>query len=167
MTEIRIIGRGNSLPWNLPSDQKEFRKRTMGKPIIMGRKTFQSISSRPLEGRLNIVMTGNESFSAEGVVFVKNFEAALEEAHSYAKKHGVDEIAVIGGAEIYKITLHLAQRLYLTVIKDNSVIEGDKVYPYLRPGDWRKVSHEEIARQGEEAYARVIMTYDRCEFSAI
>lgn len=132
----------------------------------MGRKTFQSISSPPLKGRQNIVMTGNESFSAEGIIFVKNLEEALKEARSYAKKHGVDEIAIIGGAEIYKITLPLVQRIYLTVIKDNSVIEGDKNYPNLNSKDWRKISYKKIARQGNEDYDRVNITYDRCNDAA-
>ena len=108
-----VIGRNNALPWDLPADLAHFRRVTMGKPILMGRKTFESIG-RPLPGRSNIVISRDPDFSADGVRVVDSVDAALELAEHIALIDGSDELMVIGGAQIYALTLPRAQRLYVT-----------------------------------------------------
>lgn len=131
-----VIGRNNQLPWHLPQDLKYFKAVTFGKPIIMGRKTYESIG-RPLPGRLNIVVTRDKTWqAAEGVIVSPSIEAALEAAKKAALESsaGGDEAMVIGGAEIYRATLGLADKLYVTLIKRD--YEGDSWFPELQDGEW-------------------------------
>ena len=125
-----VIGRNNALPWRLPEDMRLFKRVTMGKPIVMGRKTFESIG-KPLPGRTNIVITRNPAFQAEGVKVVPSLAAALELATNIAQRDGAEEAVVIGGAEIYRATLPQANRLYVTEV--HTVVEGDAVLPAI---DW-------------------------------
>ena len=110
-----VIGRNNALPWHLPEDLKYFKQVTMGKPILMGRKTFESIG-RALPGRSNLVITRNGEWQAEGVQVVRSLEAALSLAEDIALIDGVDELMVIGGAQIYAEALPRAERIYLTEV---------------------------------------------------
>lgn len=145
MAENRVIGADGDLPWRLSSDLKYFKQVTMGKPIVMGRKTFQSIG-RPLPGRDNIVITRNAEFAADGVQAVGDVAAALSLAHALAKEKGADEICIIGGGEIYRQTLPMADRVYLTEV--HMEVEGDTLFPEQDPADWREVSRE--AREAGE-----------------
>ncbi len=113
--ENGAIGRGGDLPWRLRSDMRYFRKVTMGKPVIMGRLTFMSLP-RALDGRLNIVLTRNPAFEAPGAVMAYNLEEALDVARKDAAKTGVDEIMVIGGDDVFRATMPLAGRIYLTEV---------------------------------------------------
>lgn len=128
-----VIGRDNALPWHLPTDLKNFKTVTMGKPVIMGRKTFESIGRR-LPGRLNIVVTRNADFRAEGCTVAGSFDAALDAAGSS------DEVFVIGGAQLYRVALPKADRLYLTRVE--AVVEGNTFFPSFDPSRWRPVSSE-------------------------
>ncbi len=157
MASNRVIGRDGGMPWHIPADLRHFKSVTMGKPLVMGRKTFQSIG-RPLPGRANIVITRDREFSVPGVTVVSNVDDALQEAESTARRDGVGEIMVIGGGEIYARLLPVADRLYLTEIHQDS--EGDVLFPEIDPAMWREIAREDIAADGETpAYAFV--TLDR------
>lgn len=135
--ENNVIGRNNQLPWHLPQDLKYFKARTLGKPIIMGRKTFESIG-RPLPGRPNIVVTRNPAWSAAGAHAVSDIDEALVLAGQLAETHE-QEVMVIGGAEIYKAALPRADRIYLTRIE--LPMEGDAFFSILDPNEWHLVSN--------------------------
>lgn len=130
IAENGVIGQGGDLPWRLSSDLKLFRRHTMGKPLIMGRKTFASLR-RPLDGRDNIVVTRDAAFNPEGVTVVHSFEDAHARGEEFARARGVDEICVIGGAEIFRQALPLAEKVYLTRVQAHPA--GDVFFP---PADW-------------------------------
>lgn len=129
MANNRVIGLDNKMPWHLPGDLQHFKKVTSGKPVIMGRKTFESIG-RPLPGRRNIIITRNKHYQASGIETVTTPEAALELVN------GVAEVMIIGGGNIYQQFLEQAQRLYLTFIDLD--VEGDTQFPdYLSVANWQ------------------------------
>lgn len=136
MAQNRVIGRDNGLPWHLPADLRHFKTLTLGKPIIMGRKTYESIG-RPLPGRLNIVLTRDAGFRAPGCEVC----ASLEDAVLRAGEAG--EIMIIGGAALYKEALAHADRIYLTEI--HARIEGDTRFPEIDPATWREIARERHA----------------------
>jgi len=157
MASNRVIGQDGGMPWHIPADLRHFKSVTMGKPMIMGRKTFQSIG-RPLPGRANIVVTRDAGFAMPGVTVAVTIEAAMDVAEATARTDGVDEIMVIGGGEIYARTLPLADRLYLTEIHRD--IDGDVTFPEIDRNAWRETAREDIAADGETpAYSFV--TLDR------
>jgi dihydrofolate reductase len=139
MAANRVIGRDNQLPWHLPADLRHFKQLTMGKPILMGRKTHESIG-RSLPGRTNIVITRDEGYSAEGCVVVHSIEAAMEAAGT------ADEIMVIGGAEFYRQVFPYTDAIYLTLIHED--FEGDTLFPELSDSEWREV--ERTACEADE-----------------
>jgi dihydrofolate reductase len=139
-----IIGRDGEMPWRLSSDLKRFKTITMGNPIIMGRKTFESIG-RVLPGRHNIVITRNSCFDSEGVTAVASLDEALKTAELWAEKNDAKEICILGGGEIYQQSLNLAHRLYYTEVKAEPA--GDTRFPDLEEDDW-KVSHKETVPAG-------------------
>lgn len=126
-----VIGRDNDMPWRLPGDLKHFKKLTVGHAVVMGRKTFRSIGS-PLPERLNIVLSRDDSFTADRVEHVTTAEAAL----NVAQKAGYDKLMVIGGAQIYALFEPMAQQLYLTEIHDRPA--GDTFFKLARPDDWQE-----------------------------
>ncbi|WP_119268304.1 dihydrofolate reductase [Taklimakanibacter deserti] len=141
-----VIGRHGVLPWRISSDLKRFKAITMGKPVIMGRKTWESLPRRPLPGRLNIVVTRDRHYRAEGAVVT----ASVAEALAQARQTDSDEICVIGGAEIFRQMLPMTDRLYLTEV--DLTPEGDVVFPPLDENAWRETSREAHARaQGDDA----------------
>jgi dihydrofolate reductase len=127
-----VIGADGGLPWRLPSDLKRFKEMTLGKPIIMGRKTWEGLPRRPLPGRVNIVVTRQKGFAAKGAVVVDGVEAAILAAGD------VPEMCVIGGGEIYRMFLPHANRIYLTEVNVN--VDGDTFAPVLANGEWREVA---------------------------
>ena len=127
------IGLNNQLPWYLPEDLKYFKSVTMGKPLIMGRKTFDSIG-RPLPGRANIVLTRDPQWTSDGVEVVQSVEQALVAGEIACEAADVDEIMVIGGEQIYRMTLDLADRIYLTQV--DADVEGDAFFPDIDLNDW-------------------------------
>lgn len=155
LADNRVIGRDGALPWRIPADVRYFKSVTMGKPVIMGRKTFKSIG-RPLPGRLNIVVTRDTHFRADGVTSASGIDAAIELASSAA---GTGEIMVIGGAEIYVLTLPHARRLYLTEV--HATIAGDTRFPRFEPADWVEFSREEHTQEQPIQLAFSFVVLDR------
>jgi dihydrofolate reductase len=153
-----VIGNGGALPWHMPSDLKTFRRLTLGKPVIMGRKTYQSIG-RPLDRRLNIVISREPSFAPEGVTVVRSLAEAVALAEDHVAAHGITEIMVIGGAQIYAAALPIAGRLYLTEIDASP--DGDATFPVLEPGDWREVSREAIPRSPADQFSAMLVVFER------
>lgn len=143
MAENRVIGRDGTLPWHLPADMARFRALTMGKPIVMGRRTHESIG-RALDGRHNIVVTRRPGYRAPGCAVTASLEAALEAAS------GTAEIAVIGGASIYEGALPIAARIHLTQV--HASIDGDVRFPELEPGAWREVSRTKRSADARNRY---------------
>lgn len=146
----RIIGTGNRLPWSLPEDLKRFRQITSGHPVIMGRKTYESIG-RPLPNRENFVITRNGAFAAPGVHRAGSLEQALEGAREACRKAGVQEAFVIGGGEIYRQALPRADRLYLTRVETE--VEGDASFPEWQDQGFRRVSEEKHPEDEKHAFA--------------
>jgi dihydrofolate reductase len=153
-----VIGRDNALPWKLPEDMRYFKQMTMGKPVIMGRKTFESIG-KALPGRTNIVITRNGAFAAEGARCVSSLEEALQVAEQAVSMEPAEEAVVIGGSEIYRVTLPLADRLYITEVHAN--VEGDAVLPRVEWDDWREVRRERHVAQTPNPYDYSFVFYER------
>lgn len=134
-----VIGINNQLPWHLPEDLKYFKSVTMGKPIIMGRKTYDSIG-RALPGRTNIVITRDSNWQAEGVEVAQTLVQAMTLGRLACAQAGIDEVMVIGGEQIYRMTLAAADRLYLTEVQ--AEVEGDAFFPDVDAQDWQQVSEK-------------------------
>lgn len=158
LAENRVIGTRNALPWRVKNDFRRFRALTMGKPLIMGRKTFESIG-KPLDGRDNIVLTRKASATIDGAIVAGSLEEALSLAADRAAARGVDEIFVIGGGELFKEALPLAERLYLTHIE--AVPEGDAYFPDVSPEDWMETAREPIAASEGDTARAVHAVYER------
>ena len=149
-TRNQVIGRDNQMPWHLPDDLRYFKQRTLGKPIIMGRKTWQSLG-RPLPGRLNIVVTRQQGVDFAGAEVFSDLEAALQRGREWAVQQGVDEVMLIGGGQLYKQALPLAQRVYLTRIELE--LEGDTFFPVLDSREWHKIDAQiHSAANGQPGY---------------
>ncbi len=152
LTPDRVIGRDNDLPWRIRADLRHFRRLTLGKPVIMGRRNYQSIG-RPLPERTNIVISGNPAFRAEGCQVVRSPEEALELAGD------AEEIMIIGGAEIYRHFLPLADRMYLTWVQ--APIPGDTRFPRFDLEEW-VVTEETTQPPGDDSpYPLVYQTLER------
>jgi dihydrofolate reductase len=139
MGENRAIGKDGDLPWRLSSDMRYFRKVTLGKPIVMGRRTFESLG-RVLDRRLNIILTRDRDFAVEGAVVAHSLSEALDIAGNEAKRAGVGEIMVIGGEELFREVLPQAARIYLTEV--HAAPEADTWFPEFDRRKWREVSRE-------------------------
>ncbi|PRD57991.1 dihydrofolate reductase [Phyllobacterium myrsinacearum] len=153
-----VIGRDNGLPWRLSSDLKRFKAVTMGKPIIMGRKTWDTLG-KPLPGRTNIVITRDPAFAVDGVIAVRSVDEALMIAGSHAAADKVDEICIIGGGEIYRQLLDRADRLHVTWVLAN--IEGDASFPPIDPKNWNEVFQEEFPAGEKDNYPTRYTIYER------
>ncbi|MDH3643283.1 MAG: dihydrofolate reductase [Gammaproteobacteria bacterium] len=162
MSRNRVIGRGNTLPWRLPTEMRSFMATTMGKPVIMGRRTFESMKA-PLPGRTNIVVTRDREYHRQGIKVAHDFEGALELARSQCRIDGVREIMVAGGADIYRLALPVATRLYMTVV--DADIEGDTFFPEFDLGAWRQVRSETYAADGSNDYPFSISVLERPDSS--
>lgn len=149
MAQNRVIGINNSLPWYLPNDLKYFKAVTMGKPVIMGRKTFESIG-KPLPGRPNIVISSNPDYSAEGVSVVTSVEAARELARNIVAINGGSEAMVIGGEQIYRLFMDSLDRLYLTEVM--AEVHGDAWFPAFDESQWVESSCHDYAAEGPNPY---------------
>jgi dihydrofolate reductase len=149
-----VIGRDNALPWHLPADLQRFKAVTMGKPILMGRRTFESIG-RALPGRVNLVLTRDATFHAPGVIVVHSLEEALERCGA------ASELVVIGGAELFQLVLPLTRLIYLTDV--HAQIAGDTLFPALAPADWHEVECTAYAADARHAHAMTFRTLARRE----
>ena len=152
MAANRVIGKDNQLPWHLPADLKHFKQTTMGKPILMGRKTWESIG-RPLPGRTNIVITRDENYDAPGCVVVHSIEAALQATAQQ------DEVMVIGGAEFYRQVLPRTDRIYLTRINED--FEGDTLFPELDRSEWQEVERVDCDADDKNPHSYSFIKLDR------
>ncbi len=158
VAENGVIGRAGALPWRIPTDLKTFRRVTLGKPIVMGRRTYVSIG-RPLDGRDNIVITRDRTFSAAGVQVVSGWVEALALATQCAYRRGAEEIAVIGGAEVFRAALPAAGRIYLTRV--HAAPEGDVHFPELPPGEWHETARDALPRGASDEYACTLTVLER------
>jgi dihydrofolate reductase len=156
--ENGVIGRNNTLPWHLPGDLRYFKQVTMGKPIVMGRKTFDSIG-RPLPGRTNIVITRNPDFRAEGVRVAASLDEALRLAADIALTDGAPELVVIGGVEIYRASIPRADRLYITEV--HASVEGDAFLPRIDWAHWREIGRERHSASDANPYDYSFVVYQR------
>lgn len=148
----RVIGAGNALPWRLPDDLAHFKRLTLGKPVLMGRKTWESLG-RPLPGRDNLVITRNPGYHAAGARVFASLDTAL------AACSDAPEIMLIGGAELYAQTLPICDRLYLTEI--DAAPDGDAFFPALDPADWRETAAEPHPADARHAHAFTWRTLER------
>lgn len=158
MSQNRVIGRQNQMPWHLPDELKYFKRVTMGKPVLMGRNTFESIG-KPLPGRPNIVITRNPDYEADGISVVASVEDALDLAESLTEHDANMEAMVIGGAQIFAATLPVADRLYLTEV--HAVIDGDVFFPEFQRERWRIVARDEHAADEKNPYAYSVLVLER------
>jgi dihydrofolate reductase len=157
VAENGVIGRGNALPWRLKSDMTHFRALTMGKPVVLGRKTYQSIG-KPLAGRTTIVISRDENFSAPGIVVAPNFNAALQTARGDALRRAAGAIIVAGGADIYAQALPLATRLVITQVHKR--VDGDARFPAIAAKVWRETARNEHKPGPQDDAAFAFVTYD-------
>jgi len=152
--ENNVIGKDNKLPWHLPNDLRYFKNQTWGMPILMGRKTFESIG-KPLQGRKSIVITRNQGWRHEGVEVVHSVEEAVEKAKSF----DVKEIFVIGGSEIFNTSFEKANRIYLTRIHHQ--FEGDSYFPELSSDQWNLVSQRFCNADKKNLYSHTFQVWER------
>ena len=154
-----VIGRDGDLPWRLRSDLQRFKAVTIGKPCIMGRKTWESLPLKPLPGRLNLVLSKDESFEARGALVCTTLDEAVEIAREQAVDDGVGEVCVIGGAGLFAATLPRARRLYLTEVEAEP--EGDAVFPAFDEAAWKEVSSEAHPAGEKDDHAFVFRLLER------
>jgi len=152
MDKNRVIGQNNQLPWHLPADLKHFKRMTQGKPIVMGRKTFESIG-HPLKGRVNVVLSHQLDFFEDGCQVFNSFEKAL------TALSGASEIMIIGGARLFEYTLPIADKMYLTCI--DHTFEGDTFFPSWKDQEWKTVSQEPHHPDEENAYSYCFLELQR------
>jgi len=153
MADDWVIGIENGLPWKLPADMKWFRENTLGKPILMGRKTFESFGARPLPGRTNIIVTRDPDYRAEGAVVAHSVAEALAAAGD------AEEVMVIGGASFYEQMLPRADRLYMTLV--HGKFEGDAWFPPFAADKWREVQRLDFAPDAKNAYPYSFVVMER------
>lgn len=154
-----VIGRDGTLPWRLKTDLAIFRAITMGKPVIMGRKTWDSLPKKPLVGRTNIVLSRDGSFEPRGAVVCEEFSEAYSIAREQAEEDGATEVCVIGGASLFELALPKARRLYLTDV--DAEVEGDVTLPPIDESRWKEVRAERHEASDVDQYAFTVRVLDR------
>jgi dihydrofolate reductase len=158
--ENGVIGSDGAIPWRLPTDFAHFKRTTMGKPLIMGRRTFESIG-KPLPGRTNIVVTRQSAYQPDDVLVVHSLAEAIDRARQIAVADGVDEIMIGGGGEIYREALPLAQRLYVTHVAASP--SGDAGFPRIDPKQWEVEAEPELLRSERDSADFTVKVYRRRE----
>ena len=153
MADNRVIGIENRLPWKLPADMKWFRENTMGKPIIMGRLTFESFGAKPLPGRRNIIISRNPDYHAEGIDVFTSINDALQATRDD------DEIMIIGGMSLYKQSLPLADRLYMTLV--HADVEGDAWFPEFDLNEWKESERKDFSADEKNPHAYSFICLDK------
>ena len=154
-----VIGRDGGLPWRLSDDLKRFKAITLGKPVIMGRKTWESLPKKPLPGRLNIVLTKDGSFEAKGAVVCETFTEAVQIAREQAEEDGADEVCVIGGKALFELALPKARRMYLTEVQAEP--DGEVLFPAFDEADWVEVSRSEHPADESNEHAVIHRVLER------
>jgi dihydrofolate reductase len=158
VAENGVIGRNGELPWRMPTDLRRFRRLTLGKPVIMGRKTYESIG-KPLDGRDNIVISRDPTFRPDGADVLPTIDLALERARELAMRRGVDEVCVIGGGEIYRAALGAADRIYLTRV--HAAPEGDASFSVPGGGAWQETARRALPRSARDDHDATLIVLDR------
>nr|AIA15280.1 Dihydrofolate reductase [uncultured bacterium] len=158
VAENGVIGSDQTIPWRVPSDMAFFKRTTMGKPIVMGRKQFETVG-KPLPGRTNIVITRQQNYQPEGVLVFNDIDAALQRAREIARADGVDEIMIIGGGELYAQLMGRADRLYITHIDLHPA--GDVVFPAIAPEQWTVVDLPEVTPSPKDEATYRVKVYER------
>ena len=154
-----VIGRGGALPWRLKSDLALFKATTLGKPVIMGRRTWDSLPKKPLPGRANLVLSRDGTFEPSGAVVCERFGEALSMAREQAREDGVEEVCVIGGTAVFALALPKAQRLYLTEVE--AEVDGDARFPPFVEADWREVRCDSHPAADGDDYAFTFRMLER------
>lgn len=152
ISKNRVIGVNNRLPWHLPADLRHFREITMGKPILMGRKTFDSIG-RPLPGRTNVVITRDKGYQPRGCTVYKSLDTALDQLIDH------EAVMVIGGAALYEACFPLAAYLYITLV--HHVFEGDTYFPNIRSSDWTEMERQDLERDSKNPFDYSFIQYQK------
>ena len=158
MDRNNVIGREGDLPWRLPSDLKHFKRVTLGKPCLMGRKTWESLPF-PLPGRPNLVLTRNKTYTAKGATVYSDLNEMVGEGYALAGASGVDEVMLIGGAQLYKILLPHCDRLYVTRV--DAQVEGDAVFPAIDPAIWSLKSENGPIKTEKDDFSFHVAVFDR------
>ncbi len=158
VSENGVIGDGPDIPWRLPSDFAYFKRTTMGKPLVMGRKTFESIG-KPLPGRTTLVVSRRAGYQPDGVIVIDDLGAAIDHAVSIAEADGVDEVMIAGGAEIYRQAMPRAERLYVTHVA--TTVAGDAHFPAIDPAEWRAIEQPEVTPSEKDSARYSIAVYER------
>ena len=159
-----VIGRDNTLPWRLKSDMAHFRSVTMGKPVVMGRKTYQSIG-KPLSGRTTIVVSRDPAFAAPGVLVAPSLAAALDAARGDALRRGVSAVVIAGGGDIYTQAMPLATQLSITEVR--KAVDGDARFPAIDPQSWRETSRSEHQPGADDECSFAFVAYERVNAAAM
>jgi dihydrofolate reductase len=154
-----VIGREGGLPWRIRSDMALFKATTMGKPVVMGRKTWDSLQRKPLPGRLNVVLSRDGSFEPDGAVVSADFAEALSIAREQAAEDGAPEVCVIGGVALFEMALPKAKRLYLTEVQ--AEVDGDAHFPDFDESQWREVRREEYPAGENDDYPCIFRVLER------
>ena len=154
-----VIGRDGDLPWRLKSDLALFKANTLGKPIIMGRKTWDSLPRKPLPGRMNVVLSRDGSFEPANAVVCESFLEAVQMAREQAQEDGADEVCVIGGRALFEMALPKARRLYLTEV--SATVEGDVTFPAFDEAAWTEVRREEHSTGEGDDHAFIFRVLER------
>ena len=158
VAENGVIGDDQTIPWRIPSDMQFFKRTTLGKPIIMGRKQYETVG-KPLPGRTNIVITRQEGYRPEGVLVFGSIDAALDKAREIAESDGVDEIMIIGGGQLYAQLMARADRLYISHV--DLAPEGDVRFPEITPEDWAVVDLPEVVPSAKDEASYRVKVYER------
>ena len=158
MARNRVIGKDNRLPWHLPTDLRNFKAVTLGAPMIMGRRTFESIG-RPLPGRANIVLTSTNPVWADSVILVRSMAAAIDEARAIAQRDNLERCFVAGGSAVYAAGLPLADELFITTV--DGEVEGDTFFPEFDLDAFERVDNERVAADERHAYEFSMARYVR------
>lgn len=158
VAENGVIGSDQTIPWRIPSDMGYFKRMTLGKPVVMGRKQYETVG-RPLPGRTNIVVTRQHGYQPEGVLVCSSIDAALGKAREIATADGVDEIMIIGGGELYAQLMARADRLYISHI--DLAPAGDVRFPEIRPEDWAVVDLPEVEPSPKDQASYRVKVYER------
>jgi dihydrofolate reductase len=160
VSQNNVIGRDGDMPWRLSTDLKRFKAMTLGKPMVVGRKTLVSFGGKPLPGRPHVVVTRNADLRIEGAETAGSLDAALEKAQAIAAETGAEEIGILGGGEIYAQAIHLADRLYLTHV-ETDIADGDTFFPAVDPAEFEKVEEVAVPAGERDTYATRFAIYHR------
>lgn len=159
VAENGVIGRDGGMPWKLGTDLARFKRDTIGRPVVMGRRTFQSIG-KPLPGRLNVVISRDPAFGANGIETARSLEEAVERSEGWLAEHpGTDEVCVIGGGEIYSQAVLIADRMAVTHVL--ATVKGDTVFPPIDPSIWEAMSQEEVSAGPRDTHPTRHIIYRR------